>query len=38
MKKTSEVSLHTFALDRRTFLGAALGTCVITPLVPCSAV
>jgi hypothetical protein len=36
MKNTSEVSLHTFALDRRTFPGASLGTCAITPLVSLS--
>jgi hypothetical protein len=37
MKKTSGASLHISALDRRTFLGAALGACVNTPLVTLSA-
>jgi carbonic anhydrase len=37
MKKTLEESLNTSALDRRTFLGAALGACAITPLVSLSA-
>src|SRR6478672_1270837 len=32
MKKTSEVSLHTFAVDRRRFLGAAFGACAISRL------
>jgi carbonic anhydrase len=30
MKKTSEVLLHTSAVDRRIFLGAAFGACVIS--------
>ncbi len=37
MKKTSEAPLNASALDRRTFLGAALGSCVITPLISLSA-
>lgn len=37
MKKTLGASLHTSALDRRTFLGAALGACANTPLVSLSA-
>jgi carbonic anhydrase len=32
MKNTSEVSLHTFAVDRRRLLGAAFGACVISRL------
>ena len=31
MKKTSEASLHTSAVDRRRFLGTALGACAISP-------
>jgi hypothetical protein len=34
MKKTLGASLHTSALDRRRFLGAALGACAISPLGP----
>jgi len=37
MEKTSEAPLNASALDRRTFLGAALGTCAITPLISLSA-
>ena len=33
MKKTSGASLHTSALDRRRFLGAALGACTNIHLV-----
>src|SRR6201993_2361236 len=37
MKKSPQASLSHSAQDRRTFLGAALSTCAITPLVSVSA-
>jgi carbonic anhydrase len=37
MKKKSQASINTSVWDRRTFLGAALGTCAISPLISPSA-
>jgi carbonic anhydrase len=37
MKKKSEASINTSVWDRRTFLGAAIGTCAINPLISLSA-
>ena len=36
MKERSDKSVGKAAVDRRTFLSVALGTCAITPLAPLS--